>query len=146
MIQDDTIKLLRECDAGVKMGVNSIDEVLDKVHDKKMLHDLKKAMDEHEKLGEKATAMLHRYHDDGKEPNVMAKSMSWMKSNVMMAMDHDGHEQTVADLITDGCNMGIKSLSGYLNQYRAAEKEAKNIANELITIEEHLSVNMREYL
>ena len=29
MIEQDTIKLLRECDAGIKMGVSSIDEVLD---------------------------------------------------------------------------------------------------------------------
>ena len=28
MIEQDTIKLLRECDAGIKMGVGSIDEVL----------------------------------------------------------------------------------------------------------------------
>ena len=32
MIEQDTIKLLRECDAGVKMGVASIDDVLDQVH------------------------------------------------------------------------------------------------------------------
>ena len=31
MIEQDTIKLLRECDAGVKMGVASIDDVLDQV-------------------------------------------------------------------------------------------------------------------
>jgi len=28
MIEKDTIKLLRECDAGVKMGVSSINDVL----------------------------------------------------------------------------------------------------------------------
>ena len=31
MIEQDTIKLLRECDAGVKMGVSSIDDVLGQV-------------------------------------------------------------------------------------------------------------------
>ena len=29
MIESDTIKLLRECDAGIKMGVASIEDVLD---------------------------------------------------------------------------------------------------------------------
>ena len=28
MVEQDTIKLLRECDAGVKMGISSIDDVL----------------------------------------------------------------------------------------------------------------------
>ena len=32
MIEQDTIKLLRECDAGVKMGVSSIDDVLKYVY------------------------------------------------------------------------------------------------------------------
>ena len=31
MIEQDTIKLLRECDAGVKMGISSIEDVLDHV-------------------------------------------------------------------------------------------------------------------
>ena len=31
MIEPDTIKLLRECDAGIKMGVKSIDDGLDRV-------------------------------------------------------------------------------------------------------------------
>ena len=31
MIQEDTVKLLRECNAGIKMGVSSLDEVLPKV-------------------------------------------------------------------------------------------------------------------
>lgn len=31
MIEQDTIRLLRECDAGIKMGVSSIDEVLEYV-------------------------------------------------------------------------------------------------------------------
>ena len=33
MIESDTIKLLRECDAGIKMGIVSIAEILDDVKD-----------------------------------------------------------------------------------------------------------------
>ena len=45
MIEQDTIKLLRECDAGVKMGVASIDDVLPHVKSsalEKYLTDCKK--------------------------------------------------------------------------------------------------------
>ena len=55
-------------------------------------------------------------------------------------------DATVADLMTDGCNMGVKSLSRYLNQYKAADEQSKNIAKRLIQLEEGLSVNMRSYL
>lgn len=74
----------------------------------------------------------------------MAQSMSWIKTNVKLAMEDT--DATVADLMTDGCNMGVKSLSRYLNQYKAADEQSKNIAKRLIQLEEGLSVNMRSYL
>ena len=52
----------------------------------------------------------------------------------------------IADLITDGCNMGVKSLSRYLNQYQAADEETKDIAKKLIKQEEELSIHMRSFL
>ena len=36
MIEQDTIKLLRECDAGIKMGVSAIEESLDYVKSDKL--------------------------------------------------------------------------------------------------------------
>jgi len=144
MIEQDTVKLLRECDAGVKMGIESINEVIDYVHCpefKKYLHDCK---DEHSKLESEIWEELERFHDDGKDPNPMAKGMSWMKTNVKLAMDES--DKTVADLITDGCNMGVKSLNRYLNQYEAADEVSKDIAKRLINLEEKLAVDIRKYL
>ena len=61
-----------------------------------------------------------------------------------LAMDES--DATIADLITDGCNMGVKSLSRYLNQYQAADEETKDIAKKLIKQEEELSIHMRSFL
>ena len=36
MIQKDTVRLLRECDAGAKMGISSIDDVLQYAKGKEM--------------------------------------------------------------------------------------------------------------
>ncbi len=144
MIEQDTIKLLRECDAGVKMGVASIDDVLDYVHSDNLKKYLAECKTEHEKLKEEIQELLDKYHDDGKEPNPMAKGMSWMKTNVKMSFD--GSDKTVADLITDGCNMGVKSLNRYLNQYEAADEFSKDIAKRLINLEEKLAVDIRSFL
>ena len=119
MIQEDTIKLLRECNAGIKMGVDSIDEILDETTDRMLIKMLRETMDEHKRLGSETHRLLNRYGDEGKDPNPLAKSMSWIKTNVMMAVD--AGDDTIADLITDGCNMGVKSLSRYLNKYEAAD-------------------------
>lgn len=144
MIESDTIKLLRECDAGIKMGVASIDEVLDYVHDKSFGKYLADCKDEHDKLKDEIQVLLDKYHDDGKEPNPMAKSMSWMKTNMKLVMDES--DKTIADLITDGCNMGVKSLGRYLNQYKAADEKTKDITKRLISAEEKLVVDIRPFL
>ncbi len=144
MVEKDTVRLLRECDAGVKMGVSSIDDVLKYVKDERLKEILTKSRDEHTRLGRELDTLLEKCHDDGKEPNLIAKGMSWMKTNVMLVM-HES-DKTVADLITDGCDMGVKSLSRYLNQYAAASEEAKDIAKKLIAMEEDLGRSMRDYL
>lgn len=144
MIEQDTIKLLRECDAGVKMGVSSINDVLDFVHAGKFRELLRTCKEEHEKLREEIEQLLDRYKDDGKEPNPMAKGMSWMKTEMKLAMNESDH--TVADLITDGCNMGVKSLNRYLNQYEAADEVSKDITKRLINLEEKLAVDIRQFL
>ena len=144
MIEEDTIKLLRECNAGIKMGVTSIDEVLPKAKDSGLRESLEKCRSAHGKLGDETHAMLARYGDEGKEPSAMANGMSWMKTNVMLSLEQS--DKTVADLITDGCNMGVKSLSRYLNQYEAAEEKAKDIAKRLIGLESHLVQDVQPYL
>ena len=144
MVEQDTVKLLRECDAGVKMGVSSIEDVLDYVRAgdlKKRLSDCKR---EHEELEKEIEKLLDQYHDDGKKPNPMAKSMSWVKTNVKLAMDES--DGTIADLMTDGCNMGVKSLNKYLNQYKAADEVSKDITKRLINLEEQLTIDIRDYL
>ena len=144
MENKDTIHLLKECDAGSKMAVTSLDEVMESVQDEKLKELLKKSKDHHEKLGNEIHSMLIQYHSEEKDPNPMAKSMSWLKTNMKMSMDKS--DGTVADLLTDGCNMGIKSLYKYMNQYSNAESKVKNLCNNLIDIERELRKELRAYL
>lgn len=144
MIEQDTIKLLRECDAGVKMGISSIDEVLDLVKSENMKNYLTECRAEHDKLDSEIQKELDRFKDEGKNPNPMAKGMSWIKTNVKLAFNES--DETIADLMTDGCNMGVKSLNKYLNEYEAADEKSKDIAKRLINLEERLAVDIRQYL
>ena len=139
MAESDSIKLLRECDAGIKMGVISIDEVLSYVKNPTFRKLLTECRNKHEKLREEIQMLLLASQDDGKDPNPIAKSMSWMKTNVKLVMDQS--DETIADLMTDGCNMGVKTLHRYLNQYQGAEEKTKDIAKRLINL-----VDIRAYL
>lgn len=144
MVEQDTIKLLRECDAGVKMGVSSIKDVLDYVGDDKLKKYLTDCKAEHDKLDAEIQELLDKYKDEGKDPAPIAKGMSWMKTNVMLAMNDS--DNTIADLMTDGCNMGVKSLNKYLNKYEAADEVSKDIAKRLINLEEKLAIDIRQFL
>ncbi len=144
MIEQDTIKLLRECDAGVKMGIASIEDVRDYVKSEDFKKYLVECKREHDKLEDEIKEELNKYSDEGKDPNPIAKGMSWMKTNIKLSVDSS--DNTVADLMTDGCNMGVKSLNKYLNEYKAADEFSKDIAKRLINLEERLAIDIRKYL
>ncbi len=144
MIEQDTIKLLRECDAGIKMGVTSINDVLEMVRSENFRELLVKCKQEHEQLRSELEKLLDKYKDEGKDPNPIAKGMSWMKTNIKLGLKDS--DKTIADLMTDGCNMGVKSLNRYLNQYEAADEVTKDITKRLINLEEKLAIDIRCYL
>ena len=144
MIEQDTVKLLRECDAGVKMGIASIDDVMKYVSSDKLCQRLEDCKNDHEKLNGEIQDQLARYRDEGKDPNPMAKGMSWVKTTMKLAVNES--DKTIADLMTDGCNMGVKSLNKYLNEYKAADEKSKDMAKRLINIEEKLAIDIRSYL
>ena len=143
-METDTVKLLRECDAGVEMGVSSISDVLERIENPKMKEMLSSCKLSHEKLGLEISKSLSAYGDGGKSPNPIAKSMSWMKTNAELSFRPS--DKTVASLMTDGCNMGIKSLNRYLNQYKAADEKSKQTAKKLVSLEEGLVNDLREFL
>lgn len=142
----DTKKLLKECSAGIKMAVSAIDDVIDYAKDTRLKSILDNSRKEHVMLEHKIQATMTAYHSDDKDPNVMAKGMSKMKTGMKLAMNNGDDDKTIADLITDGCNMGIKSLHRYMNQYPAADGSIKSYANELIAIEQDLLRDMVSYL
>lgn len=144
MVEHDTIKLLRECDAGVKMGIKSISEVIDRVDSKDFKNLLTDNKLEHEKLESEIQHHLNRLNDKGKDPEPIATGMSWLKTNVMISLNNS--DATIADVMTDGCNMGVKSLNSYLNKYTSADEYTKDITKKLINLEERLAVDMRDYL
>ena len=87
MIEQDTVKLLRERDAGVKMGVASIDDVLPHVQAEDMKQLLQTCKREHEQLASQIETALAKYQDEGKEPNPIAQGRSWMTTNVKLGLN-----------------------------------------------------------
>ncbi len=144
MVNDDTRELLKECDQGVKMGIASIDDVLEKTENGSLYDMLQKYRDMHEELKDEMERILNERGLKGEEPKMIAKSMSTMKTSIKMMMEDSYH--TVAELMTDGCHMGIKSLNKYINQYNEAEPVAQDMAKKIIRTEEDFEKDLRKYL
>ena len=144
MPTQDTIKLLNECNAGIKMAVESLDEVINKAKNEKLITLLKNSLEEHKKLGNLTHQKLNEFHDKDKEPSTIAKAMSWMKVNFKLIKGE--HDKVIADLMTEGCNMGIKSICRYINQYPNALENIKKLCYDLVELEENFAKDMREYL
>ena len=142
-MENDTVKLLRECNAGIKMGEGAISKVIPHAKDKELKKTLEICKNNHATLGDETHARLLSLGADTKDTHPIARAMSDMKIYAKMMRPTD---RSIAEVMTDGCDMGIKSLSGFLNKYGEADEEAKNIANRLIASEEFLEKKLRNYL
>ncbi len=142
--QNETIKLLKECDAGVKMGIQSLEDVLKELKPGKLRDTLEKSKGRHEQLKEKIAEYLNEYHEDGKEPAAIATAMAKMKESFKMMTEESSC--AAANLMIDGCNMGIKSIYKYFNQYPNAEQKVKKLVDEIVQEEEQLCKELRCYL
>ena len=144
MIEKDTVRLLRECDAGAKMGVSSLEDTMQFTLSEPLKQILERSRRQHLDMCREISDRLDRFSDEGKDPPMMAELMGKIKANFKLVTSDT--DKAAAEFITDGCNMGVKSLCKYLNQYPTARQEAKDITNQLIGEEEQLARTMRPYL
>lgn len=143
-MREDTIKLLRECDAGIKMGISAIEDVYDKITHEDFRRHIEDQKNSHAKMQREIRDQLDTYGDEGKDPNPMTKGMAHVKTG--MKLGFGCTDETIASLLTDGCHMGVKSLSRYLNQYPDADEGARNVARRLISLEDTMEKELRPYL
>ena len=143
-MNEDTVKLLKECNSGIKMGVESINNVMPYVKSEELRSILNACKDKHAVLGNETHKALLNAEESTKNAHPVAQMMSDMKIRATVTLKKS--DSTVADVMTDGCNMGIKSIYKYLNQYSSADDNSKSIANRLISAEQELRTDLRSYL
>ena len=137
----DTNSLLNECDLGIKMASGIFDEIIDEISDCSLHKIVKQNKEEHEKLQIEIEKLLNG-HDN--EPSMLSKTMSWMETNMKLFVDDT--DSRIAEILFDGCSMGIKNLSKYLNKYKYADESSKVLTKQLIQLEDDLMLDVRKYL
>ncbi|KAF1084755.1 hypothetical protein SPSYN_01925 [Sporotomaculum syntrophicum] len=143
-MNEDTINLLKECNAGCKAGTNSMEQVQPYIKNEKLKSIIDKYNDKHIKIGDECHQMLNEYHEEEKDPKFSAKAFSWIGTEMKLMMNDDTHK--IADIMIDGCYIGIKSVSKYINKYKTASKESMDLAKKLVKVEQEFMNELLEYL
>lgn len=140
----DTLELLKECNAGCKSATNSMEQVQAYVKDSQLRKIIEQYNKEHILIGDECHKILDKAGETEKDPSPMAKTFSWISTEIKMMINDD--EKKIADIMVDGCNMGIKALSRYLNEYKEADKESRNLTKKLICLEQDFMNDLLRYL
>lgn len=141
---DNNRYILNELNKGIKMGMDSISNVSEKVQDDKFKQDLKYQYDEYNKILNEVNDELTNYDDFPKEINPMQKAMSWMGVEMNTMMDKSNSK--IAELMIQGTNMGIIEGVKLLNQNPDANDEVKNVLNKFIKFQENTVEQLKKYL
>ena len=105
---------------------------------------IEKYNDRHIKIGDECHALLNSVDLDEKDPPMIAKAMSWFSTEIKLLMDDTTSH--IAGLMVDGCHMGIKSLSGYLNQYKDASEDCRRLTKKLIDLEQEFMQDLLKFV
>lgn len=143
-MENDTVSLLKECNSGCKMATNSMEQVMPFVKDEKLKQSIEECNRQHVEIGEKCHSLLKEAGAKEEDPPAMASAFSWFTTEMKLMLKDDSHQ--IATLLVDGSNMGIKSLSGYLNQYKAADKDSVELVEKLIDLEQKFATELLEYV
>ena len=144
MHKEQTIELLRQCNAGVKTAVNSIEAVLPRARDDGFTALLDHYLEKHEALGDQIHTALSKAGGHTRAPSAMARMMAGGKIGMKYAMHPN--DATIADLMSDGCAMGVRKLCHVRNQCAGASGEARLLATRLIETENEMMSRMTPFL
>ena len=136
--------ILNQVNQGIKMGMDSISNVSEKVQDSKLKDELLFQYDKYNEILNEVNDELTNYDDFPKELNPMQKAMGWM--GVEMNTLTDKSNSKIAELMIQGTNMGIIEGVKLLNHNPDTEKPIKDILNKFIDFQQNNVEQLKKYL
>lgn len=143
-MNEDTVLLLKECNSGCKMATNSMEQVKPYIEKENFKSLIENYNSRHIEIGDTCHQMLNSNGKDEKDPQSIQKIVSWVSTEVKLRINED--DEKIAEMLMDGCNMGIKSVSKYVNKYKNASPESLDLAHKLVKIEQDFLNDLLIYL
>ena len=135
--------LYQEIYKGCKMGAESLVNLLPKVTDDGLRNEITAQLERYEEYAAKAREELFDLDTSPKEENAFTKMSA--KMGVMMNTMLDASSSHIAQMIIEGCSMGITELLKVVHAY-GIKDDAEQLARDVISFEESCSENMKKYL
>lgn len=143
-MEANTIELLKECNKGCKMAVDSMKQVKSKIRGTDFRDLIDYYIKKHRELEDKSSVLLEQCGECESEPGKMVETFSWMSTEMKLMLD-DG-DGKIAKILMDGCSMAIQSVSEYMNKYKKASEESVKLAKKLVTLAEDFMKDLKVYV
>ena len=136
--------ILNEINKGIKMGMDSISSIAEKVTDDQLKDDLQSEYNQYNAILNDVNAELGKYEEFPKELNPAQKMMGWF--DIQMSTLTDNSDSKIAEMLIKGTNMGIIEGVKLLNNNPETTDTIKNILTNFIQFQENNVERLKEYL
>ncbi len=135
---------LDELNKGCTMGIESINNLIDKVDNKDFKEILEKQLKLYDKTEDKIHEIYEKYcQKDPHEIGTLAKAMNSYMVNIKTMKDHT--DSKIAELLLQGTNMGIIEGKRILNN-KKTDKEVTELLEEFVNYQEKIVEELKKYL
>ncbi len=136
--------ILNEINKGIKMGMDSISSIAEKVTDDQLKDDLQSQYNQYNTILNDVNAELGKYEEFPKELNPAQKMMGWF--DIQISTMTDDSDSKIAEMLIKGTNMGIIEGVKLLNNNPETTPEIKNILTNFIQFQENNVERLKKYL
>lgn len=141
---DNPKYILNEINKGIKMGMDSISTISEKVGDDNFKDDLLFQYDKYNEILNRVNSKLKDYNDFPKELPTMQKTMGYVE--IQMNTLNDKSNSHIAEMLIKGSTMGIIEGVKLKNRNPEVEEPIKNILDDFIQFQENNVEKLKTYL
>jgi hypothetical protein len=130
----NTAEILSEIYRGAKMGVETINSMLNKVNDNKIYDELKYQLRSYDEIANEAYGELVKRNQEPKDISTVNKLSAKMSVGInTMISNTPSH---IADMLIKGSTMGVTEMTKSLNSYKDADPDIQALADRFIKLEQ----------
>lgn len=138
------VSILNELNIGIKMGMDSISNVLESVKDDNFKKILLDQYNKYNEILNKVDKKLQTFDKISKDLPTMQKAMGFIE--VKLNTTSDNSISHIAEMMLQGTNMGIIKGIKLLHNNPDMDKTIQNILNEFVDYQEKCMETLKEYL